>query len=79
MPTIKKILVHLLAIIGVFWIFTTADFFGEAGASQEKDDQKQGPDHAPVDDANARPDGEDVEAYPDCLLSQVVWMTAHTP
>ena len=74
-----EVFVHFFAIVGIFRIFTAADFLGEAGACYEQHYQKQCANHAPVDDAYACSDGEDIKADPDALLCQIVRMTAHIP
>jgi len=69
----------LRAVPLVFGVFVATDAFGEVGACHEEHNQQQCSYHAPVDDADARPDREEVEAHPDSLFGHVVGVSAHIP
>ena len=70
---------HAAAVIRVFGVLAAADFFGQRGTALKEDDQQQGADDAPVKDAHAGTDGEDIECHPGALFREIIGMPAPAP
>ena len=67
------------AIVSVFRIFGGADAFCEGAAAQEQDYQQERTDYAPVEDADAGRNSEQVKGAPRALLGKIIGVAADAP